>query len=156
MSSSDPEKANFNIEDFEKYERSRSKLKNYISKVTKAKRSGLRISFDPQPIKDAIYESIKFKPSILKSDLIPSLLYFDKTSKNFEIYNCKSQEINRLQFPEMDQDISEFSYIEAAGDIFIIGGEIRSNSEGYLSYSRGTLALNENECRELSPMNNGR
>mmetsp|Transcript_4896 Transcript_4896/g.4147 ORF Transcript_4896/g.4147 Transcript_4896/m.4147 type:complete len:260 (+) Transcript_4896:543-1322(+) len=56
----------------------------------------------------------------------------------------------------METEISEFSYMEAVGDIYIIGGEIRSNSEGYLSYSKKAFALNDHECRELNPMNNGR
>lgn len=97
------------------------------------------------PIREAFYESITLKrkglelvqsessdsPKFVEKSP-PRLVYFNKNTLEFDVYNLKTQKVNTIEFPKTEVDISQFSFIDINGEIFITGGEIRSNSEGYL------------------------
>ncbi|CAI2369622.1 unnamed protein product [Moneuplotes crassus] len=146
-----------------------SKHKSAKGMSLKDAASSLKITFDITPIREAFYESITLKRKGLEiiqsknSDPLkfterapPRLVYFNKNTLEFDIYNLKTQKVDTIEFPKTEVDISQFSFIDINGKIFITGGEIRSSSEGYLCYSKHAFSLTENGHRELTPMNNGR
>ena len=76
--------------------------------------------------------AVQFEPNILGTGMEPRMVYFDKNTNSFDIYSIKDQESLSYPAPEKICEISDFSYVDANGQIFIVGGEVRSNSEGYL------------------------
>lgn len=107
-------------------------------------------------MRESVFKTIIFEPNILKWSRKIKLVTYDKNTLEFNVYDLSNQEISNLKLSHLEQEIGDFSYIDAHGQIYVIGGEIRSNSEGYLNYSKKTYTLSGTGTHEKASMNNGR
>lgn len=142
-----------------------SDAKEFTNKHVKDKSQGIQMYYDSKPLLASLAQAITFEENGFKmkidSELFecepkPRCIFFNNTTKEFSIYNILTQETSITKLPELEHDISDFCYIDINNQIYLVGGEIRSPTDGYLSYSNKTFVIRKNELVEKCSMNYGR
>lgn len=126
------------------------KCKSYLEGTNNRTGPILKILYDENVLKESIFKTVVFEPNILKWSRKINLVTYDKNSLAFSIYDLTNQEISSLKLSGIDKQIEDFSYINAHGQIFVIGGEILSNSISTV------YTVSETGTYEKASMNSGR